>query len=75
MKLSVSLSADDVVFLDRYAESQGMASRSAVVQRAVGLLRAEQLGPAYAEAWSEWAASGNAEVWETAISDGLDGDR
>lgn len=26
----------------------------------------------YAEAWEEWAASGEAEAWASTVSDGLD---
>ena len=40
MKVSVSLPDDDVEFLDAYARSQGIESRSAVVHKAVRLLRA-----------------------------------
>lgn len=72
MKISVSLPEEDVQFLDEYAKRLGMASRSAVVQRAVSLLRASGLGPAYAEAWKEWAASGDEERWESAVADGLE---
>jgi len=71
MKLSVSLSEDDVRFLEEFARSQGMASRSAALQRAVTLLRASQLGPAYADAWQQWQASGESEVWEPVAADGL----
>ena len=71
MKLSVSLPDDDVEFLDAYAETQGYASRSAVVHKAVRLLRAAQLGPAYEEAWSEWRDTGEAAAWESAIGDGV----
>lgn len=56
MKLSVSLPDEDVAFLDAYAGAQGIASRSAVVQRAVRLLRASELGAAYEGAWSEWSS-------------------
>jgi Arc/MetJ-type ribon-helix-helix transcriptional regulator len=71
MKISVSLPDQDVEFLDSFAESKGYNSRSAVVQTAVRLLRSSKLGDAYAEAWREWEESGEAEVWETAVSDGL----
>jgi Arc/MetJ-type ribon-helix-helix transcriptional regulator len=71
MKVSVSLPEDDVEFLDSYAQAQGIESRSAVLQRAVGLLRATQLGDAYEEAWASWAASDDASAWEAAIADGL----
>jgi Arc/MetJ-type ribon-helix-helix transcriptional regulator len=73
MKVSVSLPEDDVEFLDSYAQAQGIASRSAVLHKAVGLLRATQLGDAYEEAWASWASSADAEAWETATGDGLGG--
>jgi len=72
MKLSVSLPADDVEFLDQYARSLGGRSRSAVIQRAVRLLRASELGPAYAEAWAEWEACGDAEMWEAVAGEGIE---
>jgi Arc/MetJ-type ribon-helix-helix transcriptional regulator len=71
MKVSVSLPDADVDFLDAYAQAQGIASRSAVVHKAVRLLRASELGEAYEDAWDEWATSGEAEAWETTVSDGL----
>ncbi len=71
MKISISLPDDDVVFVDRYAKDHGYASRSAVVHRAVRLLRASLLGDAYADAWQEWADLGEADVWDTATDDGL----
>ena len=72
MKLSVSLSDDDVAFLDGYAERQGMSSRSAALQKAVRLLRSTELGTAYREAWAEWESGGDAAVWGSAVGDGLD---
>ena len=71
MKLSVSLPEEDVEFLDAYAQDQGIASRSAVVHRAVRLLRASGLGPAYEEAWQEWADTDDSELWESVADDGL----
>jgi Arc/MetJ-type ribon-helix-helix transcriptional regulator len=71
MKLSVSLPDEDVDFLDTYAQTQGFASRSAVVHKAVRLLRASELGPAYEDAWSEWSNGNDAELWEATASDGL----
>jgi Arc/MetJ-type ribon-helix-helix transcriptional regulator len=70
MKLSVSLPDDDVKFLDEYAERIGIESRSAVVHRAVRLLQASELGPAYEAAWEEWA-SGDEEAWDSTVADGL----
>ncbi len=71
MKVSVSLPAEDVEFLDRYAVSQGIGSRSAAVHKAVRLLRGSQLGPAYEDAWAEWADTSDAALWESTINDGL----
>lgn len=71
MKLSVSLPDDDVEFLDTYATSKGMASRSAAVHRAVRLLRASELGPAYEDAWSEWDAGDDGVLWGATTGDGL----
>jgi Arc/MetJ-type ribon-helix-helix transcriptional regulator len=71
MKVSVSLPDEDVEFLDAYARSQGIESRSAVVQKAVRLLRASELGPAYEDAWQEWSSKGEDEAWSTVSADGL----
>lgn len=72
MKLSVSLPDEDVEFLDEYGRTVGARSRSAVVQKAVGLLRATALGSAYAQAWEEWEAGGGSDDWEGVVGDGLD---
>ena len=71
MKVSVSLPEEDVDFLDGYAKKEGYESRSAVVHKAVRLLRASGLGAAYEEAWREWEASGEEELWESTSADGL----
>jgi Arc/MetJ-type ribon-helix-helix transcriptional regulator len=71
VKVSVSLPDDDVEYLDAYARERGLESRSAVVHKAVRLLRASELGAAYEAAWAEWQAGNDAEVWDVASSDGL----
>ena len=71
MKVSVSLPEEDVEFLDEYCSSVGASSRSAVLHKAVRLLRATTLGPAYSQAWEEWGAEGQSEVWESVAGDGL----
>ena len=71
MKLSVSLADEDVEFLDEYAKTHGYPSRSAVLQRAVKLLGSAELEAAYVAAWVEWSDSGDAELWDTAVGDGL----
>jgi Arc/MetJ-type ribon-helix-helix transcriptional regulator len=71
MKVSVSLPEEDVEFLDAYAQSQGLASRSATVHKAVRLLRASELGADYEQAWSDWADSIDQDLWDRATDDGL----
>lgn len=71
MKVSVSLPEDDVAYVDQYAARTGAASRSSVLHRAIGLLRRSELEEAYAEAWREWDASDDAELWGTTVADGL----
>ena len=71
MKVSVSLPGEDVEFLDRYPASQGIGSRSAAVHKAVRLLRASELGPAYEAAWAEWSQSDDDKLWEATTNDGL----
>ena len=71
MKLSVSLPDEDVEFLDAYARAQGIASRSAVVHKAVRFLKASELGSAYEDAWRDWLDSDDAVVWDSAAGDGL----
>ena len=71
MKLSVSLSDEDVEVLDRYVERVGLPSRSAGVQRAIRMLRYPTLEDDYDEAWAEWTSAGDEEAWEKAGGDGL----
>jgi len=71
MKVSVSLPDEDVEFLDAYARSQGIASRSGAMHKAVRLLRASELGSAYEEAWSEWDGSADQDLWDRSTDDGL----
>ena len=70
MKVSVSLPEEDIEFLDAYVDSQGFASRSAVVHKAVRLLRAAELGAAYEDAFGEWSRD-EADLWESTVADGL----
>lgn len=71
MKVSVSLPDEDVEYLDAYAQTQGLDSRSAALRKAVRLLRASELGAAYEDAWTDWADSEVAELWGTTTADGL----
>ena len=70
MKLSVSLSDEDVAVLDAYVEQAGLPSRSAGLQRAVRMLRHPELEDNYDRAWTEWSATGQDE-WDATVADGL----
>lgn len=70
VKLSVSLSESDVEALDKFAHAAGLKSRSAAIQQAIKLLGDPELEDAYAAAWLEWEASGDAGSWEATAADG-----
>lgn len=71
MKLSVSLSDDDVAVLDAYVKRTGLPSRSAGLQRAVQMLRYPDLEDDYAEAWAQWSTEGSSSAWENTTGDGV----
>lgn len=66
MKLSVSLTAEDVEALDAYIQRGGLPSRSAGLQRAIRMLRYPTLEGDYDAAWAEWVATGDDKVWDNA---------
>jgi len=72
VKLSVSLSQEDVAALDAYVERTGLPSRSAGVQRAIRMLAHPALEDDYVLAWEEWSTAGENEAWERATGDGTD---
>jgi Arc/MetJ-type ribon-helix-helix transcriptional regulator len=72
MKVSISLPEEDVAFLDAYARSQGVESRSAVVHKAVRMLRVSELGEAYEEAFTSWDDEEEAAAWDLVAADGLE---
>jgi len=74
MKLSVSLPDEDVEFLDAYASAQGFASRSAVLHKAVGLLRGADVSASYEDAFLGWENSVDAIDWDVTTGDGLRSD-
>ncbi|MCL4445762.1 MAG: ribbon-helix-helix domain-containing protein [Actinobacteria bacterium] len=71
MKVSISLPDDEVEFLDSYAQAQGLPSRSAVLHKAVRLLRAAELAPAYEDAFASWDKSEDALDWDVTARDSL----
>lgn len=66
MKISASLPAEDIEFLDQFAAEHG-ETRSGALQRAVALLRHRDLGDQYEAAW----ASDGADEWDGTAADGL----
>ena len=73
MKLSVSIPDEDVAFLDEFAARAGMDSRSAVLHRAIALLRSADLITEYDQAFAEWNGSVDAALWNSTSGDGLGG--
>lgn len=70
MKISVSLPEEDVEFLDEYAKTRGIPSRSAAITRAIRSLRMLELSQDYVDAWQEWAEDSE-QAWSAAATDGI----
>jgi antitoxin MazE9 len=66
-KLSISLPDDDLAFLDEL----NAESRSAAVHKAIDLARSLRLVDDYTAAYDEWAESGDAELWEAVVGEGI----
>ena len=71
MKVSISLSDEDLEFLDRETKGGGYPSRSAAVAAAIRVLRERELIASYTEAFADWPDS-EAGLWDSAAADGLD---
>ena len=69
-KISVSLSTEDLEFLDSYTRAH-QASRSAAVRRAGRLLRLSELSSDYAAAFDELTDHGHEEAWDAVVADGV----
>jgi Arc/MetJ-type ribon-helix-helix transcriptional regulator len=64
MKLSVSLPEAECEFLDKCVEQGLYPSRSAIVLRALRLLRSADLGKMYSDAFDEWDESDEGADWD-----------
>jgi antitoxin ParD1/3/4 len=73
-KLSISLEEPLVAFLGKYQATHAVRSKSEVIAEAVRLLREKELEAQYAAAFEEWEASGDAELWDAVVGDGLGSD-
>jgi Arc/MetJ-type ribon-helix-helix transcriptional regulator len=71
MKLSVSLSDDDVALLDDYIARTGLPSRSAALHKAIRMLRHPTLEHEYGAAWEEWSSDDDSAAWDGTAADGL----
>ena len=71
-KLSVSLDPRKLEFISKYQQTHGVRTKSEVVERAIKLLEHEELKTQYAQAYSEWAQSGEETVWDVTSADGLE---
>jgi metal-responsive CopG/Arc/MetJ family transcriptional regulator len=70
VKLSISLSDEDVAELDAYIKNAGLPSRSAGLRRAIQMLRHPTLEEDYRNAWIEGSA--DQAVWDQSVGDGFD---
>lgn len=71
-ELSVSLSEEDVTYLDTLA-ADFAGNRSEAIHRPSRLKRELDAEGAYAQAFDEWEASGEQQLWDQTAGDGLDG--
>ncbi|MEU6484725.1 ribbon-helix-helix protein, CopG family [Streptomyces sp. NPDC046887] len=70
-RINLSLPAEDVAFLDRYA-ARTVTSRSAAVREAIDRLREAELAVAYTAAFAEWDAGPDSAFRDRFSGDGID---
>lgn len=71
VECSVYPDDDGSTELDRDIRQAGPVSGSDGIQGATQFLRDCRVEEAYAEAWEEWVASGDATAWESLTGDGI----
>lgn len=72
-KISVSVPADLMSFLERYQQEHGV-SRSEAVAKGLEKLREDELAASYRDHAKEWKRDPDRVFWDTAaVDDGLDG--
>jgi hypothetical protein len=59
-------------YLDQ--QRDGLPQPQAGNQDAIAAMRDRELTDSYVEAFDEWTASGEAELWDVTVADGLDDD-
>ncbi|MBF6594018.1 MAG: type II toxin-antitoxin system ParD family antitoxin [Thermaceae bacterium] len=70
-KLSVSVDSRLAHFINTYQTDHDVPTKSEVVERALELLQSQELKRQYAQAYQEWEESGEAQVWDVTVGDGL----
>jgi predicted transcriptional regulator len=70
VKLSVSLSDDDLQYLDKIA-AEMKGNRSAAIHRLLRVQRELDAEAAYSQAFDEWEGSGENALWDGTARDGL----
>lgn len=73
-KMSVSVDEELVRFVERYQTAHEVRTKSEVVERALQLLRDEELIQQYMEAFKEWRESDDVALWDATLADGLERD-
>jgi len=71
MKVSISLSDEDLEFVDSQTRAGRYPTRSAAVQAAIRIMRDREHVDSYAAAWDEWDSSGDSAIWDAAADDGI----
>ncbi len=74
-KLSVSIPAELLSFIERYRQEHGLSSRSEVISRGLEKLREAELARAYQEHAAEWQRDPDKDFWDVAaLDDALESD-
>lgn len=71
MKIGVSISDDDLAFLDAETQAGVFASRSAAIAAAIRAYRNRDLALAYVAAFRDWNEAAEDEAWEAVAADGI----
>lgn len=74
MKIPVSARLDESLlsYLDTYQKTHAVRTRSEALEQAISALRERDLKQEYTLAMLEWDASGEQDLWDDAVGDGLE---
>jgi hypothetical protein len=71
VQLSAQIDAELAHYLDLYQEQHQLESLAAALEQAITALRVQTLEREYALAAQEWEVSGEAQLWDSTVGDGL----